>query len=340
MIKVVHLFNHHTGARYPAMISQGLWLHPEVEVSYNMPFISLGKEICPADSNLETSLLGAEYIFRAGDSHFGIADVDGLLDGHDLWGKVIYYDFKDEAAIDTHRLQTCHAYLKRNWSSGYDRRPLAPAPVPILPVDFGLLSEYYVDPIPVEKDIDIAYLFPPDQRIGRRRYSVYEELDRVRGAFSSPAIGVPTASARVGRRAIFDPPEGNPFLAYLRMLKRAKIVFTAFPDEHDGDSRTWEAFSSGAMVFMDTTHIPSPQPFVHGKHCYIYDARDRDSICTAIDTAMEYLKDDAGRENIAQQGLEHALMYHKPEDRISMILKWVRSSPRILTDHVQLYHPA
>ncbi len=340
MISVVHLFNHHAGARYPTMISQGLWRHPEIQVSYSMPFISLGKQICPADSNLETSLLGADYIFRACDSHFGIAEIDTILDKHNLWGKVIYYDFKDEADIDGHRLQTCLAYLKRNWSIGYDRYPLRPSPVPMLPVDFSLLSEYFRNPIPEEKDIDIAYLFPPDQRIGRRRYSVYEELDRVRSAFGNPTIGMPTATARVGRRAIFKPAENNPFLNYLQILKRSKMVFTAFPDEHDGDSRTWEAFSSGAMVFMDTTHIPSPQPFIHGKHCYIYDARDRDSIRKAIDRAMEYLNDDIARERIAQLGLKHALKYHKPTDRINMILQWVRSSPRILEDHVQSHRPS
>jgi hypothetical protein len=129
-----------------------------------------------------------------------------------------------------------------------------------------------------------------------------------------------------GRRALFDPPEKNPFLEYLGMLKRARIVFTAYPDNWDGDSRTWEAFSSGALVFMDATSIPSPYPMTHGRHCFIFDARKPESIREAIDTAKYFLKNENERVAIALQGYKNACDHHRPVNRIEQVLSWLQQS--------------
>lgn len=333
-LTVVHLFNFNKGSRYPSMISQGLYIHPEIEVSFAMPFISLGRIISPADKHLSESLLKADYIFRCDDEHFGFDEIDRFLDINDLWSKVVYYDFKDSTEIDFHRLSTCNAYVKRSWASGINREPIEMPDIPILPVDFGLLDEYFERPAPEKKDIDICHMFPPDKRIGVRRYNVYRELDAQRGNFGNAVIGVPTAAAQAGRRAIFDPPEDNPFLDYLDYLKRSKIVFTAFPDHWDGDSRTWEAFSSGALVFMDATTIPSPKPFISGKHCFIYDARKPASIRNAIAIAKDLLKNETTRQTIAKEGYQHALSFHKPVDRVNQILKWIKSPSKKLSEHV------
>jgi hypothetical protein len=125
-LKVVHLFNYFKGSRYPSMISQGLWTHPDIEVSYLMPFVQLGSVVCPAEERLAEALEAADYIFRADDEHFGFAGVDELLDRRDLWKKVIYYDFKDNPKLDKHRLTSCLAYVKRSWGIGRDRLPRHP----------------------------------------------------------------------------------------------------------------------------------------------------------------------------------------------------------------------
>ena len=335
-ITIVHLFNFNKGSRYPSMISQGLYFHPDISVSFAMPFVSLGKIICPADPHLQDSLVKADYIFRCDDEHFGFGEIDRLLDKNDLWSKVIYYDFKDSTEIDYHRLSVCKAYVKRSWTKGIEREPIEMPDIPILPVDFSLLNEYFERPAPGKKDIDISYMFPPDKRIGIRRYNVYKELEAHKDSFENAVIGTVTSFARIGRRGMFELPENNPFLDYLDYLKRSKIVFTAFPDMWDGDSRTWEAFSSEALVFMDATTIPSPKPFISGKHCFIYDARSPESIRNAIGIAKDLLKDEATRVKIAKEGYQHALLYHKPVNRINQILKWVQSPAKKLSEHVEI----
>lgn len=335
-LKIVHLFNFHKGSRYHAMISQGLYAHPDIEVSFAMPFVSLGNIVSPADQNLQDSLVKADYIFRCDDKHFEFDEIDRFLDVNGLWSKVIYYDFKDSSDIDYHRLSTCAAYIKRSWTKGIDRDPVQMPDIPILPVDFSLLDEYFERAAPEKKDIDICYMFPPDKRIGIRRYNVYKELDAQKSSFKNAAIGMLTTFAQIGRRGIFNPPENNPFLDYLDYLKRSKIVFTAFPDPWDGDSRTWEAFSSEALVFMDTTAIPSPKPFISGKHCFIYDARKPESIRNAIATAKGLLNDEKTRLAIAKEGLNYVCSFHKPVNRINRILKWVRSPIKKLSEHVEI----
>ena len=323
-INVVHLFNFNKGSRYPSMISQGLYFHPDINVSFAMPFISLGK------------IVKADYIFRCDDEHFRFVEIDRFLDKNDLWSKVIYYDFKDSTAIDFHRLSACNAYVKRSWAKGINREPIEMPDIPLLPVDFGLLNEYFERPVPEKRDIDICYMFSPDKRIGVRRYNVYKELEAQRDSFENAVIGSVTTFAQIGRRGIFELPENNPFLDYLDYLKRSKIVFTAFPDRWDGDSRTWEAFSSEALVFMDATTIPSPKPFISGKHCYIYDARSPESIKNAIAIAKDLLRNETTRRTIAKAGYHHALSFHKPVNRINQILKWVRSPSKKLSEHVQI----
>jgi hypothetical protein len=334
MLKIVHCFDPERNSRYPAMISQGLWFNPDFSVAFNNPFISLGKTLCPAGKDLNALLRDADFIFRSSDEQFQIPAIDTILDVHNLWPKVIYYDCKDSPAIDAHRLKNCAAYIKRSWPIGFDRRPRPMPPAPILPMDFGLLEEFLAVPFPAKKDIAIACLFEKKPAIGKRRAMLVEELEKVAPLYPGSVIGAVTSGERAGRRAIFDEPYSNPFLAYMTILKRAKIVFTAFPDNWDGDSRTWEAFASKALVFMDETFIPSAFPFEHGRHCIIYDARDRQSIREAICLARYYLKNEQARERVALAGYAYALKHHTPVARVKRIMAWVQSSPRHLPDHV------
>jgi hypothetical protein len=335
-LNVVHLFNYFKGSRYPAMISQGLRAHPAIEPHYLMPFVTLGSIVCPALKRLEETLREADLIFRADDEHFGFPEVDGLLDRHGLWRKVVYYDYKDSPKVDKHRLGSTLAYIKRSWGVGKDRQPRAPLPVPMLPMDYGLIDEYFAVPFPDTKDIDVACMFPPHPMIGERRYGLCREIAKAGARLGTVRLGRVTTGAHIGRRAIFEPPENNPFLDYLRILKRSKIVFTAFPDEQDGDSRTWEAFSCKALVFMDATGIPTAHPFENGRHCIVYDARDPRSIRDAIALAEYYLHNDRAREKIAEAGFRNAVNHHKPTDRIDRILHWVRDERKNLHDHVTI----
>ncbi len=254
--RIVHLFDINKGSRYPAMISQGLWIDPDIEVSFSSPFISMGSCICARSDTLEEDLRSADYIFRANDEHFAAPDIDEILARDMLWSKVIYYDFRDTPAVDEHRLRNCCVYVKRSWPIGCFREPRKVSDARLFPMDYGLLNEYFEVLPHQDKAFDLACLFPFNPQIGMRRYVMLEELTAARDRFGSSHIGNPTTSANVGRRAVLNSPENNPWLTYLRILKQACIVFTARPDHWDGDSRTWEAFASGAMVFMDRSYIP------------------------------------------------------------------------------------
>ncbi|MBD3316175.1 MAG: glycosyltransferase, partial [Chitinivibrionales bacterium] len=338
--RITHLFDHTRGSRFPAMISQGLWFHPDIIPTYASPFISAGHVVRAAEKNLFDALIEANYIFRADDDHYENAAIDSFLDRENLWHKVAYYDFRDTPHLDTHRLAKVGVYLKRSWPIGFNRLPRTTLYPNLFPLDFSLLNEYFALDWPTDRDIDLAYQFIPNPIIGRRRYGVLEELRRVRGHFPNARIGRFTTAAQRGRQGIFQAIHGNPFFDYLRILRRAKIVFTAFPDMQDGDSRTWEALSSGALVLMDGTAIPSPRPPQNGIHCIMYDARDRRSVRDAIALARYYLANDEAREKIARAGYAWALNYHKPVDRISQVLSWLQSSTPQLSRHVVLTQSA
>ena len=334
-LRIVHLFDINRGSRYLAMISQGLWIDPDIEVSFSSPFISMGTCICPPTQTMEEDLRSADYIFRANDEHFIAPEIDEILDRELLWSKVIYYDFRDTPEIDEHRLRKCCVYVKRSWPIGFLREPREPTHPRLFPMDYGLLNEYF-EVLPHDrKTFDVACLFPPNPQNGMRRYTMLEELSAARSRFGTSHIGNPTTSAQRGRRAILRPPEQNPWLTYLGILKRARIVFTARPDCWDGDSRTWEAFASGAMVFIDRSFIPDAYPFMHERDCFVFNAHSRQSIRNAVDAAVYYLAHESERSQIARRGYRFALAHHKPQDRIRRILRYARDPVKDLSYHLQ-----
>ena len=299
-----------------------------------MPVVSLGKVIYHKTPNLMEKLRHADYIIRPDDAHYDLEEINEFCDEHELWPKVIYYDKKDSPQLDVHRLRACGAYIKRSWPNWFDRSPRKRPEFPVLPMDYGLINEYFHTPIPAVKDIDVVCPFLPDQKIGKRRFAIVSALVKARHRFKISVIGQNPIRGRIGRRAIFDPPENNPFLEYLSLIKHAKIIFTAYPEPQNGDSRTWEAFSSGALVFKEQSYIPSPYPFQHCKHCIIYDSLSEASIQEAIDLAVYYLKHDSERRRIAREGYDYARQYHMPRNRIDYILSWVNSADKKLEKHV------
>ncbi|MBD3227639.1 MAG: glycosyltransferase [Candidatus Lokiarchaeota archaeon] len=149
-----------------------------------------------------------------------------------------------------------------------------------------------------------------------RRFKTYYEL--LRSNIPNSLIGANTGGSHMD---IFYPAnENNKWIEYMKLLKKAKIIFTACPWNHDGDSRTWEAMSSGSLVFMDNTLIPT-HPFKDSKHVFYYDASSRKSIKEAIKKAKYYLmpENESERRKIAEKGKEYALKYHMSKNRIKYV---------------------
>ena len=124
-------------------------------------------------------------------------------------------------------------------------------------------------------------------------------------------VGTVSDPGPVGRSGI-DP-------RYKRCLFDSKIVLHANPDPWEGDARTWEALSSGALVFIDPMCQPIKHPLVDGKHAVFYDLTE-DGMVRLEAKILYYLHRDEQRERIGRQGREHVLKHHRSIHRINQII--------------------
>jgi hypothetical protein len=108
---------------------------------------------------------------------------------------------------------------------------------------------------------------------------------------------------------------------YIRRLHQTKIIFHAAPYSHDGENRPWEALSSGALVIMDKSYIPTPMWLKDNVHMIEYDAMNKQSIRVAVTTAMSLRSMPSKRWKIAKAGYEHMLKYHMPINRVDQLLE-------------------
>tara|TARA_B110001452_G_C15167619_1_gene405890 strand:- start:61 stop:966 length:906 start_codon:yes stop_codon:yes gene_type:complete len=104
---------------------------------------------------------------------------------------------------------------------------------------------------------------------------------------------------------------------YFNTLLNSKIIITCNPDWWDGDYRLWESLASGALVFCDKMLTPVVNPFEHKKHLIYYDRENIDELSLLIEY---YLKNDDERKQIALEGYNYAMKYHKYSDRAKEIL--------------------
>lgn len=332
MVNIACLFD--MGSRFPLMIAEGLLKHPHVDVFFNKPVYSLGRLLAPAiePHALLNSLANCNLIFLPNLEHFRQIPILQHIDQHKLWYKVVIYDFKDSPQVDKKLLFRCKAYFKRSCCIGLDRTPLPDHGKPIFPLNFSLLDSYIeLSPVAeVERTVDLGYYFDPATiSRDRRRGNVLNCLQEENWSGYATIIGKTTTTGGKGRRGIFDEPIDNPWNDYLQSLHQTKILFSAFPDPWDGDSRTWEAISSKALCFLDKSYIPTPHYFEDGRHCFFFDANDKVSIQNAVKLAKLFLfpgRKEA-RENIARSGYEHALEYHQSVHRIDYMLHAIGDLP-------------
>jgi hypothetical protein len=124
-------------------------------------------------------------------------------------------------------------------------------------------------------------------------------------------IGTVSEPGPVGRSAINE--------QYKHCLFASKIILHANPDPWEGDARTWEAVSSGALVFIDRMCQPIPHPLVDGEHVIFYDLTD-EGMEALEEKILYYLSHDEERERIGRQGREFALSHHRSIHRVNEII--------------------
>ena len=229
--------------------------------------------------------------------------------------KTLFVDWWD-LPDDVHRLD-CRLYFKRSWArcreypEHVERFP-GEWPGHFRPTTFSVLDEYLVEPDsqPVS---DLGCFF---REAGlRNRANVLRVCERVRGG--RKRLGI-VGACGVDGRADFNQD-------FYRAMRSCRIVVTCQPDCWDGDYRTWEAFASGALVFVDRMSTPLPHPLVDGEHCIFYDV-DPAGLELMREKVEYYVAHPEKAAEIADRGFEHVMRYHRPRNRLDAMLdEWEES---------------
>lgn len=178
----------------------------------------------------------------------------------------------------------------------------------IIPITYCLKDEVlrFKNIYKYDRHIDISVFFSPIGECYRNKMAKF-----IKNKFRNYNIfvGLAGMNGKVGRNSIQ--------MDYYEKMFRSKIVVNCNPDNWEGDYRTWEAISTGALVFVDNMLTPVTNPLINEKHIIFY---DRNNFSELAEKIMFYLHHPQLATKISQQGNHHALQHHKPSDRIDEIL--------------------
>lgn len=230
------------------MINSGLVTHPSVDLTTNGNVVSLGviKHLRESIKVLGSACVNADFVFVPSPEHFDWPGWSDFFDAHDLWGKIVCYDFSDSPAIDTELAGKVRLYVKRTFTLEHKALPYD-----IFHVPYAALYEYNYDWGKPDRTIDIAYLMDPnpDSPFEQSRHEVRQAFHKWEVGDLSQFFIWLGQSKENGRRAIFDKDDFyNPFASYMRMLRKIRCIVHVEPDHPGGDSRMWESLLSGALV--------------------------------------------------------------------------------------------
>jgi hypothetical protein len=317
------------------LFQEALPNHPRVDsVDWEGTFTRFGKKVLPevGVQFLINNITKYDLIFIELES---IPPKLKLFDDLKLWDKTIIYDTKDDQKIvdpATYKLSTeyvdkCLMYIKRSW----DEHWLPTNRKNIIPLDFGVLNSY-LNVVPHNhynrRDLPITNTFLQGKRANCPRDIITHAIkkydwpvinDEVMQVTLFYSIGYQIGSGHVGYRTELNPapPNINWWYTYMHILSRTKILFTGASHSATGDTRTWESFSRGPLVFIDHIPIPQPNPMIAGKHYIKIDVLDMEGM---IQQAKELLKDEPERARIAKAGYEHAITYHSSKARVNYVM--------------------
>jgi hypothetical protein len=241
-----------------------------------------------------------------------------LFNELNIWHKVIHYEYHDSCELNNNML---------NASLMFKRSLINPAvklqkhyPQNVRHIDYCAMDEFFTFSS-LDKTYDIGYFFNSIGWIGgHRRDNVRNHLLRRANEFPNSLICCATGIPTEERRWSICQGGETPFLSYLRMLGKTKIVFTANPDFCEGDNRLWEALASKVLLFRDIRTIMVDHFPEDNKHCIVFDASNEASIEEAINKAKYYLNNEHERLKIADAGHDLITKYHRPINRINYML--------------------
>ena len=191
----------------------------------------------------------------------------------------------------------------------------------IINISYGCKLNFFPETIHFDRDrhIDISYLFnegyttcPYNKKC---RGKVYTFLKNKSFENLNTYFKMPSQNSTVGR--------SKECATYFNTLRSSKIVITCNPDMWEGDSRLWEAMSSGCLVFVDKMLTPIKNPLIDGEHLIYYDL-SIDGLDKLYEKIIYYVKHDNERIKIAKKGFEFVKKYHTSIKRIDHILDEIK----------------
>jgi len=336
MYKVYHIFPKNKG-QLPIMLNEGLFNHKEFIPFFANDFVVLGKTIQKKEEDFEKILDNCDFIFMYDREVIKKEDnllcILNLINKKNLWNKVIYFHQTRYAEPREDIYKKCFAYFKTIWREKFINRdyPIFPFPYGILDATLNIKLEKH------HRNIDILCTLTRGQTLyNTKRINVLNSLKEEDWEGFVVGLRKIFICKRHGRNAPwYDPKtEGKGWVKYIHLMNSSKIIFTARPSDPKNignwggeDYRSWEALSSGALIFMDHPNTPSQNYFEHGKHCFFFDGLNKKSIKKSINMAKDLLhgKGEDKRRKIALNGYNHAIKYHNSKARINFILKAIKS---------------
>lgn len=183
----------------------------------------------------------------------------------------------------------------------------------IIPISYCLKNETleFQNIFENERTYDISIFFNPNN--SNHGHNIYRNIVasniQTQMRTYNNHVGYCGNNGKIGRNSIQK--------EYYEKMFHSKIVVTCNPDHSEGDYRTWEALSTGALVFVDKMITPVLHPLIHEKHVIFYEKNDLRDLNNKL---HYYLENNEIRETIAKKGNAFALKYHKSSDRIDEIL--------------------
>lgn len=246
-----------------------------------------------------------------------------VIDYHDNPRWIFVAEEDKEKGWKTNILQRTHkhnglAYFKRSWVDMVDKgdyvgRKRITWPSNFYPLTFAIMDEFIVwDNVvkPIDRDLALSCSLRLEKR----------NINRVRILSLLKEMNI-QGDTQIGRynKGAMDGFNDNNMKAYFKLLRRSRIVVTCNPDKWEGDHRTWEAFASGALVFVDKMATPLVHPLVDGVHCIFYDLSDS-GLRELKREILHFLECPDHANSIAKRGHEFTMKYHRASNRIDEIL--------------------
>jgi len=276
---------------------------------YNNNIIGEKKNIIMNGLNTNSNIILSKNIDDCDYIFLSFRDFNINIDNKYL-EKLIVIDYTDSTQLEWKR--PCYRYFKR---SVVNKKNLSFCKYPrhILPISYSIKNECleFTDLDKIIRDIDISVFFTPSNdntKDSNYRGNVAKFIKKTFNHLNIH-VGIVGKNGKIGRCSIQKP--------YYDMMFHSKIVINCNPDNWEGDYRLFEALSSRALVFTDRMITPVINPFIDKKHLVYY---DRNNFQQLKELVNFYLHHDEERNEITTNGYNHAIKYHKANDRINEIL--------------------